>query len=95
MLCQVCQQNQATIHLQMMMNGQKMQIDLCQDCYQKMQNMQMNLLNGGSDMNNGFGFGSLEDFMNAMNNMQNQPESKPTPRRRPRQRQGTVSPVRD
>ncbi len=69
MLCQVCQQNQATIHLQMMMNGQKMQIDLCQDCYQK---MQMNLLNGGSDMNNGFGFGSLEDFMNAMNNMQNQ-----------------------
>lgn len=72
MLCQVCQQNQATIHLQMMMNGQKTQIDLCQDCYQKMQNMQMNLLNGGSDMNNGFGFGSLEDFMNAMNNMQNQ-----------------------
>ncbi|MPQ36004.1 ATP-dependent Clp protease ATP-binding subunit [Limosilactobacillus fermentum] len=72
MLCQVCQQNQATIHLQMMMNGQKMQIDLCQDCYQKIQNMQMNLLNGGSDMNNGFGFGSLEDFMNAMNNMQNQ-----------------------
>lgn len=72
MLCQVCQQNQATIHLQMMMNGQKIQIDLCQDCYQKMQNMQMNLLNGGSDMNNGFGFGSLEDFMNAMNNMQNQ-----------------------
>ena len=72
MLCQVCQQNQATIHLQMMMNGQKMQIDLCQDCYQKMQKMQMNLLNGGSDMNNGFGFGSLEDFMNAMNNMQNQ-----------------------
>ena len=37
-----------------------------------MQKMQMNLLNGGSDMNNGFGFGSLEDFMNAMNNMQNQ-----------------------
>lgn len=72
MLCQVCQQNQATIHLQMMMNGQKMQIDLCQDCYQKMQKMQMNLLNGGSDMNNGFGFGGLEDFMNAMNNMQNQ-----------------------
>lgn len=72
MLCQVCQQNQATIHLQMMMNGQKMQIDLCQDCYQKMQKMQMNLLNGGSDMNNGFGFGSMEDFMNAMNNMQNQ-----------------------
>ncbi len=72
MLCQVCQKNQATIHLQMMVNGQKMQIDLCQNCYQQLQNMQMNLLNGGNDMNNGFGFGSLEDFMNAMNNMQNQ-----------------------
>lgn len=72
MLCQVCQKNQATIHLQMMVNGQKMQIDPCQNCYQQLQNMQMNLLNGGNDMNNGFGFGSLEDFMNAMNNMQNQ-----------------------
>ena len=33
--------------------------------------MQTNMMNGGNGMNN-FGFGSLEDFMNAMNNMQSQ-----------------------
>ena len=72
MLCQICQKNPATIHLQMMMNGQKMKIDLCQNCYQKLQNQQMQMLNGGNDMNNAFGFGNLDDFMNALNNMQNQ-----------------------
>lgn len=56
----------------MMMNGQKMKIDLCQNCYQKLQNQQMQMLNGGNDMNNAFGFGNLDDFMNALNNMQNQ-----------------------
>ena len=56
----------------MMMNGQKMQIDLCQSCYEKLQNQQMQMLNGGSDMNNAFGFANLDDFMNAMSNMQNQ-----------------------
>ncbi|MBM6754593.1 AAA family ATPase [Lactobacillus alvi] len=72
MLCQICHKNPATIHLQMMMNGQKMQIDLCQNCYQKLQNQQMQMLNGGNDMNNAFGFGNLDDFMNALNNMQSQ-----------------------
>ena len=62
----------ATIHLQMNFNGQRMQIDLCQNCYQNMQQAQMNLMNGGNGMNNNFGFGSLEDFMNAMNNMRGQ-----------------------
>ena len=56
----------------MMVNGQKMQIDLCQICYQKLQNQQMQMLNGGNDMNNTFGFANLDDFMNAMNNMQSQ-----------------------
>ena len=71
MLCQNCHQNPATIHLQMNLNGQRVQLDLCQNCYQKLQNMQTNMMNGGNGMNN-FGFGSLEDFMNAMNNMQSQ-----------------------
>ena len=70
-LCQNCHQNPATIHLQMNLNGQRVQLDLCQNCYQKLQNMQTNMMNGGNGMNN-FGFGSLEDFMNAMNNMQSQ-----------------------
>ena len=72
MLCQNCHQNPATIHLQMNFNGQRVQIDLCQDCYQKLQNLQTNMMNGGNGMNNNFNFGSLEDFMNAMNNMQSQ-----------------------
>lgn len=71
MLCQNCHQNPATIHLQMNFNDQRMQIDLCQNCYQKLQNLQSQIMNGGNGMNN-FGFGSLEDFMNAMNNMQSQ-----------------------
>ncbi len=71
MLCQNCHQNPATIHLQMNFNGQRVQIDLCQDCYQKLQNLQTNMMNGGNGMNN-FNFGSLEDFMNSMNNMQSQ-----------------------
>ena len=71
MLCQNCHQNPASIHLQMNFNGQRVQIDLCQQCYQKLQNLQTNLMNGGNGMNN-FNFGSLEDFMNAMNNMQSQ-----------------------
>lgn len=71
MLCQNCHQNPASIHLQMNFNGQRVQIDLCQQCYQKLQNLQTNLMNGGNGMNN-FNFGSLEDFMNAMNDMQSQ-----------------------
>ena len=71
MQCQYCHQNPATIHLQMNFNGQRIQIVLCQNCYQKLQNLQTDMMNGGNGMNN-FGFGSLEDFMNAMNNMQSQ-----------------------
>ena len=63
MECQICHENPASIHLQMMVNGQKMQIDLCQSCYQKLQNQQMQMLNGGNDMNNTFGFANLDDFM--------------------------------
>ncbi|WP_283584271.1 ATP-dependent Clp protease ATP-binding subunit [Limosilactobacillus difficilis] len=73
MLCQFCHKNPATIHLQMDLNGQRMQVNLCQDCYQKLQNMQTNMMqNGGNNMDNPFGFSNMEDFMNAMNNMQNQ-----------------------
>ena len=36
MLCQNCNINEATIHLYTSVNGQKKQIDLCQNCYQIM-----------------------------------------------------------
>lgn len=73
MLCQNCHKNPATIHLQMMFNGQKMQVDLCQNCYEKLNQMQENMMNGANGMNNGgFAFGNMEDFMNALNGMQGQ-----------------------
>ena len=73
MLCQNCHENPATIHLQMMINGQKMQVDLCQKCYEEFNNQQLNMMNGGNDMNNGgFAFGNMDDFMKALNNMQSQ-----------------------
>lgn len=68
MLCQNCHENPASIHLQMNINGERVQFDLCQSCYQQFQNMQMNMMNGGSGMSNN-GFESLDDFMRAMNNM--------------------------
>ena len=73
MLCQNCHKNPATIHLQMIINGQKMQVDLCQNCYEKLNQMQENMMSGGNGMNNGgFAFGNMEDFMNALNGMQGQ-----------------------
>ncbi|WP_295747511.1 ATP-dependent Clp protease ATP-binding subunit [uncultured Limosilactobacillus sp.] len=78
MICQICHENPATIHLQMEYNGQRMQVNLCQSCYQKLQNMQTNMTNmmngngGNNNMDNPFGFGNMEDFMNAMNNMAGQ-----------------------
>ncbi|MDQ0162250.1 ATP-dependent Clp protease ATP-binding subunit [Aeribacillus alveayuensis] len=38
MLCQHCQQNKATVHLHLQVNGQKQQYLLCQDCYTKYKN---------------------------------------------------------
>ncbi|KRM03487.1 ATP-dependent Clp protease ATP-binding subunit [Limosilactobacillus gastricus DSM 16045] len=52
----------------MNINGERVQFDLCQSCYQQFQNMQMNMMNGGSGMSNN-GFENLDDFMRAMNNM--------------------------
>lgn len=68
MLCQNCHENPASIHLQMNINGERVQFDLCQSCYQQFQNMQMNMMNGGSGMSSN-GFENLDDFMRAMNNM--------------------------
>lgn len=35
MLCQICNQNQATIQLHVMVNGQRNELKLCQECYIK------------------------------------------------------------
>lgn len=68
MLCQNCHQNPATIHLQATVNGQRMQVDLCQNCYQLMKQAQNNLMNGGGNgmAQNPFGFGNLDDLLRSM-----------------------------
>ena len=65
MICQNCQQNEATIHLYANVNGQRKQLDYCQSCYQKLKNQANNSpQNMGQDP---FGFGSLDDLY-LMNN---------------------------
>lgn len=67
MLCQNCHEREATIHLFVNVNGQKQQVDLCQNCYQLLKNQQGNIENGGSQMaQDPFGFGNLDDIFRAM-----------------------------
>jgi len=69
MLCDNCHKNEATIHLYTNVNGQRRQINLCQNCYQllKDQEQQPNNGVGGNDMaQDPFGFGGLDDIFRAM-----------------------------
>lgn len=65
MLCQNCQENEATIHLYATSNGQRKQLDFCQSCYQQLKNNpQASLQNAlGQDP---YGFQSIEDFLRAL-----------------------------
>lgn len=72
MFCQNCNQREATIHLYTNMNGQKGQLDVCQNCYQLIKDSQ----NRGEIKNNRtpqdpFGFGNLDQFFRSMQNAQN------------------------
>lgn len=69
MKCENCHINEATIHLLVNFNGEKRHIDICQDCYHKLsQQSEQYRNNGGVDMmNDPFGFSSLDDLFNAMN----------------------------
>ncbi|WP_130851476.1 ATP-dependent Clp protease ATP-binding subunit [Lactiplantibacillus mudanjiangensis] len=69
MLCDNCQKNEATIHLYTNVNGQRRQINLCQNCYQLLKNQEQQPNNGvgGTDMaQDPFGFGGLDDIFRAM-----------------------------
>lgn len=67
MLCQNCQKNPATIHLYTSTNGQRQEIDLCQNCYQQLKqqsgNRQTPQTGSYSDP---FGFSSLDELFKAM-----------------------------
>lgn len=64
MLCQNCQKRPASIHLFAKVNGQSREINLCQQCYQELQ--QQGNINMSND-NNGL-FGDFNDFFNFNNN---------------------------
>ena len=85
MLCQNCHKNEATIHLYSTVNGQRREIDLCQNCYQQLKNE----LNQGSvnrmQGQDPFGFSNLDDFFNAMG--QQQPNGAAFQQQRPAQAQ--------
>ncbi|MCT4396865.1 ATP-dependent Clp protease ATP-binding subunit [Periweissella beninensis] len=64
MLCQRCQKNAASIHMSMNVNGQAVEMHLCPNCYQEIQN---SLKNGGMNMaQESFGFNSIDDIFRAM-----------------------------
>jgi ATP-dependent Clp protease ATP-binding subunit ClpE len=73
MLCQNCQKNEATIHLYTSVNGQRTEINLCQDCYQKLRNQASEGMNNMAE--NPYGFSSFEDLFNAMNGGNAQPNN--------------------
>ena len=74
MLCQNCHKNEATIHLYTSVNGQRTEINLCQDCYQKLRNQANEGMNNMAQNPNG-GFSSFEDLFNALNNGGQQPNA--------------------
>ncbi|AKP68161.1 ATP-dependent Clp protease ATP-binding subunit [Companilactobacillus ginsenosidimutans] len=73
MLCQNCQKNEATIHLYTSVNGQRTEVNLCQDCYQKLRNQASEGMNNMAE--NPYGFSSFEDLFNAMNGGAQQPNN--------------------
>jgi len=46
MLCQSCNERESTVHLTKIVNGQVMQMHLCQECAQKVQGIGLNLYPG-------------------------------------------------
>lgn len=70
MLCERCRQNEATIHLTTRVNGQRREIDICQNCYREIrqQNSQNNPNNPRNSRRNPdpFGFGNFDELFRAM-----------------------------
>ncbi|AXX64867.1 ATP-dependent Clp protease ATP-binding subunit [Bombilactobacillus bombi] len=61
MLCQNCHKNEATIHLYTSVNGRRAEVNLCQNCYQKLRDQQGQ--SGNSMMySDPFGFGDLGEL---------------------------------
>lgn len=63
MLCQRCQNKEATIHLYANVNGERRQIDYCQDCYQTLKTQQMKNSISPKNQDNS---GSIDDLFRSL-----------------------------
>ncbi|WP_343036848.1 ATP-dependent Clp protease ATP-binding subunit [Lacticaseibacillus absianus] len=82
MLCENCHQNPATIHLYTSVNGQRQEINLCQNCYQQLKAQAGGSMNPTNASNDPFGFNSLDDIFRAMSQgerPQGQPQEQTPP----------------
>ena len=77
MLCQNCKINESTIYLYTNVNGNKQQIDLCQNCYQIMKTDPNNSLFRGLTQANNQGIDPIDDFFNSLGNFQQPQEPNP------------------
>lgn len=80
MLCQNCQQNQATLHLTTNINGRQTSIDLCPNCYRALKNQSQLPPSLDGIFQDPFGSDPFADFFKEIN-QQNQ--QRPTPAQEP------------
>ncbi|WP_304653552.1 ATP-dependent Clp protease ATP-binding subunit [uncultured Ligilactobacillus sp.] len=76
MLCQNCQQNQATLHLTTNINGRQTSIDLCPNCYQALKNQSQLPPSLGGIFQDPFGSDPFADLFKKID-QQNQQRSTP------------------
>lgn len=76
MLCQNCQQNQATLHLTTNINGRQTSIDLCPNCYRTLKNQSQLPPSLDGIFQDPFGSDPFADFFKEINK-QNQQRSTP------------------
>lgn len=80
MLCQNCQQNQATLHLTTNINGRQNSIDLCPNCYRALKNQSQLPPSLDGIFQDPFGSDPFADFFKEINK---QNQQRPTPAQEP------------
>lgn len=85
MLCQNCQQNQATLHLTTNINGRQTSIDLCPNCYRALKNQSQLPPSLDGIFQDPFGSDPFADFFKEINK---QNQQRPTPAQEPSTKAG-------
>lgn len=85
MLCQNCQQNQATLHLTTNINGRQTSIDLCPNCYRALKNQSQLPPSLDGIFQDPFGSDPFADFFKEI---KHQSQQRPTPAQDPQTKGG-------